>query len=200
MKRTISVVGSASVDVEPDSARLSCGVMVTGANAQDALRRSNSAMQAIVDAVRSAGVAGADLRTNGPNLYPTESGYNGSNDVTVIVRDVSQVGAVIDAVAEAGGPNLTMHGVTFSVSDPHPHLQAARVAAIGSARAIADQLAGAAGAAVGDVLTIDETAGSHAPVAAGRAAMKMMATPVEPGTHTIGVEVAVTFRLVSPDT
>jgi uncharacterized protein YggE len=77
MKRTVTVVGSASVSVEPDCARLQCGVQVAGSNAQDALRRSNSAMQSILATVREHGVSAADLRTNGPNLYPTDDGYSG---------------------------------------------------------------------------------------------------------------------------
>ena len=72
MKRTISVVGSATVAVEPDIARTNCGVMVTGPNAQDVLRRANEALHEIIEAVVGAGVDRTDLRTRGPNLHPTE--------------------------------------------------------------------------------------------------------------------------------
>lgn len=198
MKRSVSVVGSATVSVAPDCARLTCGVQVSGVNAQDALRRSNEALVAILAALAEQGVAAADMRTNGPNLYPTEGGYNGSNDVTVIVREIGLVGSVIDAVAAAGGPNLTLHGVSFSVTDPAGHLREARRAAVEAARAIAEELAAASGAAVGEVLTINESTGHHAPVAVARMA-KMSMTPVEPGSQELRVDVDVTYRLVDPD-
>src|SRR5215207_3352946 len=195
MKRTVTVVGSASVSVEPDCARLQCGVQVAGSNAQDALRRSNSAVQSILTTLRGHGVSATDLRTNGPNLYPTDAGYSGSNDVTVVIRNIDAVGDVIDAIAAAGGPNLTMHGVSFSVSDRGQHLPAARAAAMKAARAIAAQLAAAAGAALGEVVTISEGSGGTAPVPVGRGQM-LKSTPVEPGAQEIVVEVTVTFRLI----
>lgn len=199
MKRTISVVGSATVMVEPDIARLTCGVQVQGVNAQDALRRSNDAIHAILEAIKGAGVAATDLRTNGPHLYPTERGYVGNHDVSVIVRDLGAVGPVIDAVAAAGGPDLTMQGVSFGVEDPAVHLPAARRAAMAAARATADELATAGGAAVGEVVTISESSGYQAPVAL-RADMAMMkATPIEPGEQQLRIDVNVTYRLVAPD-
>lgn len=198
MKRTVSVVGSASVAVEPDCARLNCGVQVTGVNAQDALRRSNEATHAIIDAAKANGVEPADLRTHGPNLHPADRGYAGSNDVTVIVRSLPTLGAVIDAVAAAGGPNLTMHGVTFSVADPTVHLPAARRAAMEAARSIADELAAAAGAAVGRVLTIELASGFQPPVPVRAGLLAMKSTPVESGSQELRVDVNVTYALIDP--
>jgi uncharacterized protein YggE len=200
MKRTVSVVGSASVSVEPDCARLNCGVQVNGTNAQDALRRSNEAMHAIIDALKRNGVEPADIRTNGPNLFPAEKGYYGGNDVTVVIRSLPTLGEAIDAVALAGGPNLTMHGVQFSVSDPGRHLPAARRAAMEAAYAIAGELAVAGGAAVGKVLTIDESSGAQVPVPMAAAGIRLMKdSPVEPGSQEIRVDVNVTYQLVDRD-
>jgi uncharacterized protein YggE len=198
MKRTVSVVGSAVVFVAPDCARLNCGVQVRGSNAQDALRRSNEAMHAIIDALKRNGVDAADIRTTGPTLHPGEKGYFGGNDVAVTVRALDSLGAVIDAVALAGGPNLTMHGVSFSVSDPGSHQPAARRAAMQAAHAAAVELANAAGAAVGEVLTIEESSGYQAPVPMVAGMSMMKATPVEGGTQEIHVDVNVTYRLIEP--
>jgi uncharacterized protein YggE len=193
------VVGSASVSVEPDCARLSCGVQVTGSHAQDALRRSNEAITAILAAVEANGIDAADVRTNGPNLYPTETGYAGSNDVTVVVRRLDTLGSVIDAIAESAGPNLTMHGVGFSVSDPGRHLPAARVAALAAAHQIASELAEATGAALGEVVTINESSGYQSPVSVRADSTRMLkATPVEPGSQEIRVDINVTYRLTAP--
>jgi hypothetical protein len=196
MDRTITVAGSASLTVAPDCAHLNCGVQVEGTNAQDALRRSNEAMHAILDALTERGVAPADLRTNGPNLWPSERGYHGSNDVAVVVRDLDSLGAVIDAVAAAGGPNLTMHGVSFSVSDPTELLPAVRRSAVQAAHATASELADAAGAVVGEVLTITESPGHAAPAAMRTEAMLAKSTPVRVGAQELRADVSVTYRLV----
>ncbi len=63
------------------------------------MRRANELATAVLDAVRGAGVADNDLRTNGPHLWPNDCGYQCGNDITVIVRDVSTTGSVIDVAA-----------------------------------------------------------------------------------------------------
>ena len=200
MKRTISVVGSATIAVEPDVAHTNCGVMVTGPNAQDVLRRANDALHAIIEAVVGAGVDRGDLRTRGPNLHPTEHGYQGSNDLAIVVRDLSSLGSLIDTMIAAGGPNVTMHGVDFSLDDPATILPKVRVAAIEEAHRIATQLADAAGAVVGEVMTINESSGYQAPamMAMESRGMPMRGTPVESGQQQLRVDVNVTYRLTDP--
>ena len=200
MKRTISVVGSAAVSVEPDIAHTNCGVIVTGPNAQDVLRRANEALHDVTEAVAAAGVDRSDLRTRGPNLHPTEHGYQGSNDLVIVVRDLATLGPLIDQMIAAGGPNVTMHGVDFAVDDPTAMLPQVREAAMEEAHRIATQLATAAGAAVGEVVTIKESSGYQAPVlmAMESRATAMRGTPVEAGRQQVRVDVDVTYRLVDP--
>lgn len=198
MKRTISVVGSAAVAVEPDIAHTNCGVIVTGPNAQDVLRRANEALHDIIEAAVGVGVDRSDLRTRGPNLHPTEHGYQGSNDLLIVVRDLSIIGALIDTMVAAGGPNVTMHGVDFAVDDPTAMLPQVRDAAMEEAHRIATQLATAAGAAVGEVVTINESSGYQAPVlmAVEARATGGRGTPIEAGRQQVRVDVDVTYRLV----
>jgi uncharacterized protein YggE len=197
MKRTITVVGVGSVTAAPDVATVNVGVQVQAANAQDALRRANEAATAVLDAVRATGVGDRDLRTNGPHLWPNDRGYQCGNDIAVVVRDVSATGSVIDAAAGAGGPSFTMSGVTFGVAEPAALQTAAREAAMANALAVANELATAAGAAVGEVVTIAEGDRSGAP----RPMMEMRAakaTPVAIGEQAVQVDVTVTYRLVEP--
>jgi uncharacterized protein YggE len=198
MDRTVTVVGSASASVDPDCARLSCGVQVIGVNAQDALRRSNEGMRAIIEALTAGGIDRRDIGTSGPNLYPMDKGYAGSNQISVLVRDVASVGEVIDAVAAAAGPNLTLHGVSFSVLDTGAHLSEVRAAAMASARTTAEELAAASGAAVGEVVTITEASGLPSPSGSARMmpSAAVMSTPVESGAQELGFSVTVTYRLL----
>jgi uncharacterized protein YggE len=94
-----------------------------------------------------------------------------------------------------------MHGISFSVLDPAAHLSDARAAAMAAAREIAAELATASGAAVGEVLTIDESRGGLPGPMPVLRAMPMAAsggTPVESGTQELRIDVTVTYRLTDP--
>ena len=66
------------------------------------------------------------------------------------------------------------------------------------AQTIATELADAGGAAVGEVIKIDESSGHQAPVAVMAQASMARATPVEAGEQQLRVDVNVTYRLVDP--
>jgi uncharacterized protein YggE len=90
-----------------------------------------------------------------------------------------------------------MHGVSFSVLDPAPHRSEARLLAVESARSVATELAGAAGAAIGDVISIVEGGGAAVPVGRGMMAARFEAsTPVEAGSHEVTADVTITYRLI----
>jgi uncharacterized protein YggE len=130
----------------------------------------------------------------------TEHGYQATNDLAIVVRDLSTLGELIDTMIAAGGPDVTMRGVNFAVDDPTAILPRLRVAAIEEAHRIATQLAVAAGAAVGEVVRINESSGHQAPavMAMESRGMVMSATPVESGQQELRVDVDVTYRLVEP--
>ena len=98
----ITVVGTGTADVVPDVADWSFGVNSQAATASDALSANASAMNAVLDALKSAGVAKEDLQTTEVLLYPqtaddgrTVTGYSASSTVTATVRKLgdSTVGA-----------------------------------------------------------------------------------------------------------
>src|SRR6186713_1603274 len=66
----ITVVGSGTADVVPDVADWSFGVSSQAATASDALSANASAMNAVLDALRSAGISKEDLQTTEVSLYP----------------------------------------------------------------------------------------------------------------------------------
>jgi hypothetical protein len=198
MKRTIAVVGVGSVAAAPDIATVNVGVQVQASNAQDALRRANELTTAVLDAVRGLGVNDNDLRTNGPHLWPNDRGYQCGNDIAVVVRDVSMAGSVVDVAAGVGGSSFTISGVSFGVAEPGALQTLARQAAMANAYAVASELAIAAGAAIGEVLTIVEGVASATPRPMMMAEMRTAkaATPVATGEETVRVVVTATYRLV----
>ena len=60
----LSVVGSGEAKAAPDIARSSMGIEVRGATAEAATAEANARMAAVLGALRGAGIADKDLRTN----------------------------------------------------------------------------------------------------------------------------------------
>jgi uncharacterized protein YggE len=122
-------------------------------------------------------------------------GYRVSNDLQVVLRDLSTAGEIIDAAVSAAGDESTVNGFTLSVTDDTEARDSARAAAWEDARRRAEHLAGLAGRSLGAVISIVETTGTLTPP---RPMMRMAmaeATPVEPGTQSITVVVEVRFEL-----
>lgn len=205
---TITVPGRGSVRVAPDVADVRLGVISIRPTAAAARSVAAAAMQAILDAIRAAGVDRRDVRTTLVGLDavrdysspsgPTVTGYQVTNVVEAAVRDIEAVGGVIDAALAAGA--TSMDGLGFRLADPTEALAAARRLAVADARARATTLAAEAGVALGRVLAIVEggpiDGGPPHPIAELRMkAASDAATPVEPGANELGIAITVVFAV-----
>lgn len=202
--RHVAVSGTAEVEAVPDRATVTAGAETQAATAAEALAANSTVMAEVFAALEAAGIERRDVQTSNLTLGaiwnhgrdgsepPRVTGYQAGNMVTVRVRDVSALGAVIDAVTTAGANRL--HGVTFEVSDPRAALDDARTRAIADARAKAELYASAAGVALGQVLTIRETEQVAQPFFARAEAMDA-APPVAEGTVSLRADVEVVFAL-----
>jgi uncharacterized protein len=121
------------------------------------------------------------------------TGYNATNQVEVRVRQIANIGAVIDNAIMAGAN--TIDGIRFEVSNPVGAMDQAREAAMTEARRKAEQLAELAEASLGNVLTISEFSRTPGPVFRETMAMDAAVAPIEPGTERIEVEVQVSWYL-----
>jgi uncharacterized protein YggE len=201
---TITVNGHGTVSVVPDTADLSAGVQAQAATATAALDTVGTSSQALIDTLEGAGIAAEDIQTSGLSLWPTYAedgqritGYQASTGVTATIRDIEQVGAVVDALKGSVGEELTLSGIAFSYDDPEAVLAEARAAAIANAAVRAEQYAAAAGVEVGAVVRIIEGTVSDPIVlremAAAPAADGSMA--VAPGSQDLAADVTVTFAM-----
>jgi uncharacterized protein YggE len=199
--RTITVNGSASVTAVPDRAEWSFGVQTQAGSAGDALKKNGAAMQTVIAALKAAGIAAADLRTEQVSLFPQtdEKGqvisFTASNSVHAVIHDIAKAGSIVDAAAEAGANNL--YGPTLTISDSEDLYEQALGLAYDQAKAKAERLASKAGVTLGRVVSITE--GGAAPIAfAGAAADRAeggSAIPIQPGTNEIQGFVTVAFAI-----
>ena len=210
---TVTVTGSAGIEVKPDMARVTVGVVSTGSTSEAAREANAQAMSDTQAALMELGVAEEDMKTSDISLRPTFSyssgysegtinGYRMSTSLVVTVRDLEQVGEVLDAAIGAGSNSLD--SLDFLVSNQDELYNEALADAVELARQKAELLAQAAGKGVGEALTIEETSGAVATVRENpdtgggnlmAAATDTARTVVQEGSTTIEAEVEVVFTM-----
>jgi uncharacterized protein YggE len=202
----ISVSGEASVSVPPDLAQVDAGVASDARTAREASDANNAAMGKVLLALKGAGIEEKDFQTSHLSLQPQYApgrssgpssivGYRASNRVTIKVRDVAKVAALVDTVTNAGANDIG--GINFMVAEPSRVLDAAREKAFADARRKAEIYAKAAGITLGAPLSIIEGGAAPAPLFRVRAvaAPMMSGTPVAQGEETLSVTVNVSWAI-----
>ncbi|MDQ0472958.1 SIMPL domain-containing protein [Labrys wisconsinensis] len=208
-KPAISVTGEGTAGARPDMALLTAGVTSQAAAARDALDSNSKATAEVVARFKAEGIEDRDIQTadfslqpvyvypqNGEQTPPRLTGYTVTNTVTVRVRDLAKLGAVMDKAVSAGAN--TVNGIQFTVSRQSELLDEARKAAVADARRKAELYAAAAGVKLGAVARITETAARETPVPQvmfRRQADAAAPVPVEAGENTLHVEINVTFAI-----
>lgn len=205
----ITVTGEAAVQAVPDMATVSLGVTTLADTAAEAMAANSAALAQVIERLKAAGIAPRDLQTASLSLNPnwsgydsssnpaaqTITGYTASNQLSIRVRALDTLGAVLDA-AITDGAN-TLNGISFELSQPRPVQDEARKAATEDARARAELLATAAGVKLGRVISISEGGGYGGPVPMFKAADAMASpVPVEAGEIGLNASVTVVFEIV----
>jgi uncharacterized protein YggE len=197
----ITVLGSGTAKAVPDVADWSFGVQSDADTASEALNEAAKATRRIVDALRDAGIAKEDLRTEQVSLYPRTSndgmtviGYSASSSVHATVRQLGKAGAVVDAAVSAGANQVS--GPTLRVSDSRAQYREAADAAMDDARARAEALAAKAGVTLGAPIAIVESGSSYpGPLYDSVRAAAESDVPIEPGVDEISATLTVTFAI-----
>jgi uncharacterized protein YggE len=203
----ITVEGMGKVTISPDLATITVAVQAQAPTAAEAQAKASASMTKVIAAVKGQGVADADVATqwitlepqydyrNDSSTAPKLTGYLASQSLSVKVRTIANVGPIIDSAVAAGANQVS--GISFSLADPTAAATQARSAAIANAKARATELAQAAGVSLGAAVSIVElSAPNPIPYDYERAAQAADgATPVQPGTLEIEVDVKVTFAI-----
>ena len=196
----ITVVGTGSVKSVPDVSEWSFGVHSEAETAEAALRASSVETRRLLDALKGAGVARDDLRTQQISLWPDMRergdvvGYTASNSVQATVRGMAKAGAIVDAAVAAGANEVW--GPSFRVSDARDQFEEAAAAAYDDARRKAESLAEKAGVSLGRPVAITETSGGNVyGIDSGSAELARADAPIEPGKQDSQVALTVTFAI-----
>ena len=212
LARYITVVGSGKVSLVPDVAQVNVGAEAAADTVSEAKAEVDGRMEAIVTALKELGIADEDIQTSHYSIhyereafYPApmpEGGasreaqgvYRVSNMLRVTVRDLEQVGDLLDAAVEAGANQ--MYGVTFTVSDDREWESEAREKAMADAKARAEELAGLAGVELGEVLSVSEVVGGvPVPMPVAEVALGRGGGGIAPGELEFSARIQVTFAI-----
>ena len=209
---TLQISADASVNREPDIAFIMTGVTSEAETAQEAMADNRAAMNGVFDALADAGIERRDMQTSNFSMNPRYDynnrrngepprliGYTVSNQLSVRVRDLDDLGQTMDALVEAGGN--TFSGLRFALDDDRTAKNEARRLAMAEAITRAELYASAAGYEVARIVTLSESGGYQPqPLMMARAEMALdAATPIASGEVSYSMTVNVTFELRKPE-
>lgn len=211
---TITVTGTGTIRRAPDQAVVSLAVETMSPTARASAQQNAQRMDAVIRAIRQAGVPADHIRTTSYNLNPEYQytqptpnrpgeqklvGYRATNMVEVRVDSIPRVGAVVDAAVEAGANRA--NGISYQLRDPDAARREALRAAVQNARADAQTLAEAAGQQLGQMLQLTNAGFVQPPIPMFEARKVMDAqappppTPVEPGQLEITATVTAVYLI-----
>ncbi|MBQ7705507.1 MAG: SIMPL domain-containing protein [Selenomonadaceae bacterium] len=205
---TISVSGEGTIEVAPDRATISVGVVTRDKNASKVQADNSRIANEIIKSVSALGIDKKNIRTGNYSFYPyyrqdnnrrIADGYEANNTVTVIVDDLNLVGKVIDAALSHGANQID--SLEFGIKNKSNLQNEAIRLAVRDARAKAEVVAAELGKNIIGVRSVSVNSGYISAPRANKMFMEEMAmdgagaTPIESGTLTCSASVHVEFEM-----
>ena len=165
--RSVHVSGTAVVNVTPDRVLIQLGVQSNGRTPQLVEAANSATIYRVIQAIKKQNVEEKDIVTDRYVIEPIYEnydslqikGYRIYNLVAITLRDINNVNEVIVAALGAGANQVV--NVEFYLSDLRKYRDQARELAMIAAGEKAQDLAEAAGAEAGCVLSINENTWSY---------------------------------------
>ena len=191
---SVQVTGSGDVNVTPNVATVTFGVLVNRDNAADAQSAANAVIAAALHNLHALGIPDRHIQTQDISLQPRFDnsgnviiGYQASQTLAVQVYTLRTVGSVVDAGVNAHANNNV--SISYGLSDPNKAqtealtlaVQHARARALAAAAAVGRSLAGA------HVQVSQSSEAQPQPVTAQFSAVRApSAAPASPPTQALG--------------
>lgn len=213
---TVAIGVSATEESAPDIATINAGLNITETTSEAAMEKNSRDFAKIMAVVKKYKIDPKDLKTNRVNVredfdYTDDGrkprGFVASNSLSIKVRDLKIVGALMADLAAAGANNL--NGPDFGLDDNEALTDKARAKAFDTAKRRATAYATKAGFKSVRLLSVNEGAGemdyapyaaeaaADAAAAAGDAAAKSAsAAIIEPGLVSESVYATFIFEMV----
>jgi len=206
--KVVKTTGTAEIKVTPDRAVVQVGVERQSATAKGAKAAADGISRKLLAALKAQGIEDKDVQTAYLDLQPTSyyekhvriNNFTASQSLSVTIRDLSKLDAVMDAVMSAGANRID--GIEYQSSELRKYRDQARNEATKAAKEKAVALAQALGNEIGKTYSIEEVQQSEGYFSAGLAANKSVeyydkrAPSTAPGQLTVTASVIVCFDLL----
>lgn len=202
MKSGITVSATGSASAPPDRATITIGTSAVRPVVSEATQLVDGRVSELLGALAQHGVERSNVQTSDLSVWPETdrngvlSGYRARNLVNIRIIEIDRVGEIIAAALSALGDSAEMHGLRFEREDASGPETEARAKAWREINAKASELARLAGLTLGRPVSIVESSGPE-PILPRqmRMAAATAATPVEPGSSYIQLNLVVRFAL-----
>ena len=206
----VSVQGTGTVKVAPDTVRLNASITFVGATNSAASKAVSTSAAAFRTALKNKKIATKDIQSTNLTIFPEYTwtqekgqelkGYRANQSFTVLIRDETNAGAIIDDVVEAAGDNLQVTGVTPIVLEIDDAQDAAREKAVAKAKKKALAYAKLLDFELGKILWVSESSSAYNPpiyamAKAGVSAEAAPATEIDLGEQDVTVTVDVRWAI-----
>lgn len=206
---TLSASGEGIENVAPDIAIVTLGVLTQADTARAALDGNNAEMDKVIQSVRGEAIADKDISTNGFSIGPVYAqdpsprpdgtiqpprivGYQVSNQVRVVIRELDKAGTVLDKAVSAGANQAA--SINFDKDDRKSVVDKAIASAIADATRKAELMAEAAGVRLVRILNINVGDGGGVP-RYDAVAMSAKAVPIMGGEMSITANAQISWEI-----
>jgi uncharacterized protein YggE len=209
----ITVYGTAVIQVQPDLLRWSLEISDRGTALPALAKRHASNTDALFRLLKTLSIPPEDIQSSRMQMSEygrfvdgklTTDGFQTSTDVSFVTRHLDDYRKTWLALAEHAG--VSIENTTWDTSKRIELQNQARIDALHSAKAKAEQMAGALGATIAEPMLIEEIVaedalhghGLESNVVNFESGPDLRQEPAAPGTVSIRSRVRVAFRLVMP--
>ena len=205
----VTVLGYGEEKVSADRAALSLTISQNGANVTDIEQQISRQVSDVINALTALNIGMQDIDSTGIRISPrsrydqvskrsVDDGFHAQRQIDVTLKDLSQLGAVIQRVT-ALGVNRVAQPRLYSSEHEEAYLKALRTA-VAQAKNRAAVIADASGTELGGIYQIN-VAGNNPPLPVGNARIAMAAdiesNNFNPGELTVRATVTATFNLIA---
>ncbi|GGA83284.1 SIMPL domain-containing protein [Ornithinibacillus halotolerans] len=204
-RNTVKVLGEGTVMVQPDQASVVLGVVTEGKDLQQVQTINAERTRNVINALINSGIAQEDIQTsefridilyNFENGIQTLRGYQVTNLLTVLIKDINKVGEIVDIAVEQGAN--TVRNINMTVSNQDVYYRQALGNAIIDAQEKAQVIAKTLDVTVNPLpIRLRELTGNSSepprPFVLGASTEKGVTTPIEPGQYKIIAQVEAEF-------
>jgi len=201
--REMTVQGSSSLSVEPDTASIQLEVVTEDEQLSQAQQDNTIRMNEVIQTLLQAGIARGNMQTTAYGIHPLYDYVDGKQEfrtyqvthsLIVVIEDINQVGRVIDLAVRSGVNRVS--NIQFTLENREGYDQRALSDALQNAINKAATMAETLNVNLDStpIKIVEEKSDIRRPFQPFAAADVSLTTPIQPGEINIEARVEVKFR------